>query len=112
MRKISFNPLQTKILNMCLVDDDRVCSYYAKESFSCINLADVVRKQIRIKLAKLLKLDYDFVRDVVVYTEDKWIITKDGKKVKTGIYRIDKRWKGKIAKLLNPNQDEVPKTSL
>ena len=111
MKKVSFTPLQTKILNMCLADDDRVCSFYAKELFGHINLADVFRKQIRIKLSRLLKLDYDFVRDVVIKTEKRLIIKKDGKKVKIGIYRIDGRWKGEIEKLLNPNQDEVQKTS-
>ena len=96
---------------MCLVDDDRACSLYAKELFECINLADVFKKQIRMKLARLLKLDYDFVRDVVTKTEDRWIIKKNGQKRKIGIYRIDNNWKGKIEKLLNPNQDEVQKTS-
>ncbi len=97
---------------MCLVDDDRVCSLYAKELFECINLADVFRKQIRVKLARLLNVNYDEVRDVIAFTEYKWIIKKNGKKARIGTYRINKRWKGKIAKLLKPHQDESQKNIL
>ena len=111
MKKVSFTPLQIKILNMCLADDDRVQSLYAVEEFEHINLADVFRKQIRIKLAQLLNLDYDFVRDVVTKTDRKWIIKKNGKKARIGIYRIANEWKGKINALINPMQDEVKKTS-
>ena len=46
---MKFTPLEKKILNMALNNDDKLCSFYAKELFEHINLADVVRKQIRIK---------------------------------------------------------------
>ena len=104
-RKISFTPLQIKILRMCLTNDDRVCSLYAKELFECINLADVFKKQIRIKLSRLLKIDYDEVRDVIAFTEYKMVIKKNGKKARIGIYRIDSNWKSQIRQLLDSNNE-------
>jgi len=109
--KVAFCPLQIKILKMCLDNDDRVQSFYAKELFECINLADVFRKQIRVKLSRLLKVSYDEVRDVIAFTEYKWIIKKNGKKARIGIYRIDDNWKSRVAKLLNSNRHESQKRS-
>ena len=88
---------------MALNDDDRLCSFNAKEIFEHINLADVIRKQIRIKLSVLLKVDYDYVKDIIFYTEDKKIIKRNGKSATIGIYRLDKNFKGKIRELV---QDE------
>lgn len=98
-----FTPLEKRILTMALNDDDRLCSFYAKEIFEHINLADVIRKQIRIKLSILLKVDYDYVRDIIFYTDDKVITKRNGKKTTIGIYRIDKNFKSKIKELI---QDE------
>lgn len=106
-----FNPIQAKILKMCLANDDRVCSFYSKELFESINLADVFRKGIRIKLSRLLNLDYDFVRDVVTKADKKVIIKSNGKKAKIDIYRIDKNWKDQVRELLVHKRDEVKKTS-
>ena len=107
--------LQTKILNMCLVDDDRVCSYYSREDKSLfgkpINFADVFRKQIRIKLARALEVDFDYLKNEVIITEDRWVLNEDGKKIKIGIYRISSKWKGKINKLINPIQNESQRSN-
>jgi len=92
---------------MALNDDDRLCSFYAKEIFEHINLADVIRKQIRIKLSILLKVDYDYVRDIIFYTDDRVVTKKNGKTATIGIYRIDKNFKAKIRQLMKPKQDEV-----
>lgn len=92
---------------MALNDDDRLCSFYAKEIFEHINLADVVRKQIRIKLSLLLKVDYDYVKEIIFHTEDRIIIKRNGKKATIGIYRLDKNFKAKIRNLM---QDESQKS--
>lgn len=68
---MKITPLEKKILDMALNDDERLCSFYAKELFEHINLADVIRKQIRIKLAIALKVDYDYVKDIIFFTEKK-----------------------------------------
>jgi len=113
MKKVSFTPLQIKILNMCLEDDDRVCSYHSREDKSLfgkpMNFADVFRKQIRVKLSRLLQLDYDYLKKEVITTEDRGILNEEGKKIKIGIYRISSKWKGKINALINPIQDKVQK---
>ena len=102
----SFTPKQIKILKMCLADDDRVCSFYAKEIFDCINFADVYRKQIRMKLARVLSLDFEFVRDVVTKADKRIIIKADGTEIETDIYRIDKRWKSKVRSLLPKDESQ------
>ncbi len=107
MKKSLFTPLETRILNMALIDDDRLCSFYAKELFEHINLADVVRKQIRIKLSILLKVDYVYVKDIVFYTEKRTITKKNGKKTTIGIYRLDTNLKERVRVLLLANQNEV-----
>jgi hypothetical protein len=101
IKNTRFTPLEKRILNMALNDDDRLCSFYAKELFEHINLADVVRKQIRIKLARILNVGYDFVRDVIFFTERKEVIKKNGKIAPTGIYRLDKNFKSRIRSLMN-----------
>ena len=103
MKKSHFTPLEKRILNMALHDDDRLCSFYAKELFEHINLADVIRKQIRLKLAILLQVDYDYVRDIIFYTEKRAITKRNGKEAIIGIYRIDRNFKNKIRSFL---QDE------
>ena len=107
MKKPLFTPLETRILNMALVDDDRLCSFYAKEIFEHINLADVVKKQIREKLSRLLLVDYNYVRDIVFYTENRTITKRNGKKTIIGIYRLDNNFKSKIRELMKPNEDET-----
>jgi len=100
----TFTPLEKKILNMALNDDDKLCSYYAKELFEHINLADVIRKQIRLKLAITLAVTYDYVKDIIFYTEDRVITKRNGKKATIGIYRIDQNFKNKIRSMI---KDEV-----
>ena len=100
----NFTPLEKRILNMALLDDDRLCSFYAKEIFEHINLADVIRKQIRIKLAVILKVDYDYVRDIIFYTKKRTITKRNGKKATIGIYKLDNNFKDKIRVLI---KDEV-----
>ena len=107
MKKKLFTPLETRILNMALVDDDRLCSFYAKELFEHINLADVIRKQIRIKLSILLEVDYDYVKDIVFYTEKRIITKKNGKSATIGIYRLDKNLKKRVSALLGTGQNAV-----
>ena len=107
MDKPLFTPLEVKILNMALYDDDRLCSFNAKELFEHINLADVVKKQIREKISRLLFVDYDYVRDIIFYTEKKTIIKRNGKKATIGIYRLDNNFKDKIKELINAGKDEV-----
>lgn len=104
--RVLFTPIQAKILKMCLADDDRVCSFYSKELFESINLADVFRKGIRIKLSRLLNLDYDFVRDVVTKADKRVIIKSNGKKATIYIYRIDKNWKSRVRELLDSSNEE------
>ena len=107
MKKSLFTPLEKRILNMALVDDDRLCSFNAKELFEHINLADVVKKQIREKLSRLLLVDYAYVRDIIFYTERRVITKRNGKKVPIGIYRLDNNFKTKIRELVvEPKQDE------
>lgn len=107
MEKSLFTPLELKILQMALNDDDRLCSLYAKELFESINLADVVKKRIREKLSILLMVDYDYVRDIIFYTEHHKITKCNGKKANIGIYRLDSDFKDKIRALLKPKIDEV-----
>lgn len=97
---MKFTPLEKKILNMALNDDDKLCSFYAKELFEHINLADVVRKQIRIKLAIALKVEYDYVRDIIFFTEKREVIKRSGKMVLIGIYRLDNNFKSKVRDLI------------
>jgi hypothetical protein len=101
MNNFHFTPLEKRILNMALNDDDRLCSFYAKELFEHINLADIIRKQIRIKLAIALQVDYDYVRDIIFYTDPKEVIKKNGNKATIGIYRLDKNFKTRIKVLMS-----------
>jgi len=98
--KATFSPLAKKILTMALNNDDRLCSFYAKELFEHINLADVVRKEIRLKLSLILSVEYDYVKDIIFYTEKRVIIKNNKKKTTIGIYRIDNRYKKIIRRLL------------
>lgn len=102
MRQSTFTPLEKRILSMALNNDDRLCSFYAKEIFEHINLADVIKKQIREKLSRLLMVDYDYVRDIIFYTETRIVTKRNGKKAPIGIYRIDTNFKSKIRALINP----------
>ena len=106
MKKSLFTPLEKRILNMALVDDDRLCSFNAKEIFEHINLADVIKKQIREKLSRLLIVDYNYVRDIIFYTEKRVITKRNGKKVPIGIYRLDNNFKARIRELMNSCKDE------
>lgn len=106
MKRATFTPLEKRILNMALLDDDRLCSFYAKEIFEHINLADVIRKQIRIKLAVTLKVDYEYVRNIVFYTERRTIIKRNGKQATIGIYRLDNNFKSKIRELVKDKRQE------
>lgn len=101
---MKITPLEKKILDMALNDDERLCSFYAKELFEHINLADVIRKQIRIKLAIALKVDYDYVKDIIFFTEKKEVLKQNGKLATIGIYRIDNNFKSKIKELVNTNK--------
>lgn len=85
---------------MALNNDDKLCSFYAKELFEHINLADVIRKQIRIKLAIALKVEYDYVRDIIFFTEKREIIKRSGKTALIGIYRLDSNFKVKVRDLI------------
>jgi len=105
MKKTNFTPLEKRILNMALLDDDRLCSFYAKELFEHINLADIIKKQIRMKLAVILKVDYEYVRDIIFYTHKRIITKSNGKKVLIGIYRLDKNFKAKIKKLIEDKNE-------
>jgi len=100
MKKEFFTPLEQQIITMAINDDDRLCSFYAKELFEHINLADVVKKQIREKLSTLLMVDYDYVRDIIFYTEKREITKRNGKKAIIGIYRLDNNFKAKMRTLL------------
>ena len=91
---------------MALAEDDRLCSFNAQELFEHINLADVVKKQIREKLSRLLLVDYDYVRDIIFYTENRTITKRNGKKTTIGIYRLDNNFKAKIRELIKPNTGE------
>jgi len=102
----TFTPLEKKILNMALNDDDRLCSFYAKEIFEHINLADVIKKQIRLKLAILFAVTYDYVKEIIFYTEDRVITKRNGKKATSGIYRIDQNFKKKIRSMLDDEGQE------
>ncbi|DAB39954.1 MAG TPA: hypothetical protein CFH81_06985 [Sulfurovum sp. UBA12169] len=107
MKNINFTPLEKRILSMALNDDNRLCSFYSKEIFEHINLADVIRKRIRIKLSILLRVDYDYVKDIIFYTETKEVTKRNGKKVSIGIYRLDKNFKAKVRALMKPYTYEV-----
>ncbi|HIP20068.1 MAG TPA: hypothetical protein EYG70_02965 [Sulfurimonas sp.] len=106
MKKALFTPLEKRILNMALVNDDRLCSVNAQDIFEHINLADIIRKQIRIKLSMLLEVDYDYVKDIIFYTQRKIITKKSGKKTPIGIYRLNENFKIKIRELMS-SQYEV-----
>lgn len=104
---MKFTPLEKKILNMALNDDDRLCSYNAIKLFEHINLADVVRKQIRIKLAVALKAEYEHIRDFIFFTEKKEVKKQNGKVASIGIYRLDNNFKSKVRNLIKEDKTVI-----
>lgn len=106
MRKALFTPLEQKILQMAINDDERVCSLYGQALFEHINFADVIMN-MRERLSTLLAVDYNYVRDTILYTEKRIIAKRNGEKTRVGVYRLDNDYKAKIRVLLEYNQDEV-----
>ena len=101
MEKPLLTPTETKILKMCLVDDDRVQQHHAY-MFNCHYLPDIIQ-HLRKKLKKHFNITHDEVKDNL-YTEYKTVIKENGKKAKIGIFRLTNTWKHEVSKWL---KDEV-----
>jgi len=101
MKKPLLTATETKILKMCLVDDDRVQQHHAY-MFNCHYLPDLIQH-----LRKKLKRHFDITHDEVkanLYTEPRTVIKENGKKAKIGIFRLTKEWKHEVKKWF---EDEV-----
>lgn len=103
MKKPLFTPTETKILKMCLVDDDRVQQHHAY-LFNCHNLADVVQ-HLRRKLRRHFNVSHHVVKDNLK-TDYRPIVKKDGKKTRIGIYRLSQEWKNEVSQWLQYEAQE------
>lgn len=103
MKKPLLTPVETKILKMCLVDDDRVQQHHAY-MFNCHYLPDIIQH-----LRKKFKRHFDTSHDTVkanLYTEYKTVIKENGKKAKIGIFRLTNEWKKEVRKWLEDEEKE------
>ena len=94
MKKPLFTPIETKILKMCMVDDDRVQQHHAY-MFNCHYLPDIIQN-LRKKLKRYFDVSHDVVKDNL-YTESRTVIKENGKKAKIGIYRFSQEWKKEVS---------------
>ena len=101
MKKPLLTLTETKILKMCLVDDDRVQQHHAY-MFNCHYLPDIIQ-HLRKKLKRHFDITHDEVKDYL-YTEYKTVIKENGKKAKIGIFRLTPEWKKEVSLWL---EDEV-----
>jgi hypothetical protein len=101
MKKPLLTPTETKILKMCLVDDDRVQQHHAY-MFNCHYLPDIIQ-HLRKKLKKHFGITHEDVKNNL-YTEYRTVIKENGKKAKVGIFRLTPAWKKDVALWL---EDEV-----
>jgi len=93
-----FNEIEIKILELSLINDDRVQQHNAKEIFGCHYLPDIVQ-HLRPKLGKYFKTN----GTNVLFTEYHTITKSDEKVSRIGIYRINELYKPQIKKLLELN---------
>lgn len=100
---IDFTPVELKILNMALVDDNRVQTHYSLTLFNSHYLPTVVQ-YLRDKLVKHFN---EITRDAVLFTERHRVIRKDGAKVNIGIYRINPIYKSGIKDLVDTINNEA-----
>jgi len=93
MNKPLLTATETKILKMCLVDDDRVQQHHAY-MFNCHYLPDIIQ-QLRKKLKKHFGTTHE---DVInnLYTEHRIVIKENGKKARIGIFRLSEAWKREV----------------
>lgn len=104
MKSIKINDTEKKVLNLALIDDDRVQTHYSKELFNCHYLPDIIQ-HIRRKLEKYFDVDDGME---VLATESHTVTKIDGTKTRIGIYRIIPSYKPKIRELLvTLKQDEA-----
>lgn len=101
-----FTPTEIKILNMCLIDDDRVQQHHAY-MFNCHYLPDLIQ-HLRKKLQKHFDVSWDTTMDNL-YTERKTVIKVNGKKAKIGIFRLTQNWKKEVRKLLQEDAGDMEK---
>jgi len=101
MKKPLFTQTETKILKMCLVDDDRVQQHHAY-MFNCHYLPDIIQ-HLRKKLKKHFNTSHADVKNNL-YTEYKTVIKENGKKAKIGIFRLSLVYKKVVVLWL---EDEV-----
>ena len=94
MKKIIFTPTESKILKMCLNDDDRVQQHHAY-MFNCHYLPDLIQ-HLRKKLKRHFDISYDEAKENL-YTEYKTVIKENGKKAKIGIFRLTPKWKKEVS---------------
>lgn len=101
MKKPLLTPTETKILKMCLVDDDRVQQHHAY-MFNCHYLPDIIQ-HLRKKLKRHFNTTHEDVKNNF-YTEYRTVIKENGKKAKIGIFRLSQVWKKVVILWL---EDEV-----
>ncbi len=101
MEKPLLTPTETKILKMCLVDDDRVQQHHAY-MFNCHYLPDIIQ-HLRKKLKKHFDITHDEAKENL-YTDYRVVIKENKKKAKIGIFRLTTEWKHEVRKWL---KDEV-----
>ena len=89
--KVSFTDKELKILERCLVNDDRVQQHY-HHLFHCHYLPDIIQH-----LRK--KLDKQFGNEIIK-TEFHKVLKIDNTTTNIGIYRISNEWKPIIKKML------------
>ena len=102
MKTILFSEVETKILEMALVDDDRLQQHHAY-IFNCHYLPDLIQH-----IRKKLKKHFDVSKEVVknnFYTEPRIVLKINGKKAKIGIFRLTPEWKEKVKILLQSQAD-------
>ena len=104
MSNPNFTQTEIKILEMCLVDDDRVQQHHAY-MFNCHYLPDLVQ-HLRKKLQKYFDVSWDVTMDNL-HTERKTIIKVNGKKAKIGIFRLTQNWKKEVKQLLEDERGNM-----
>ena len=103
MKKLHLCSIDIKVLEMALLDDDRVQNHYSQQVFNCHYLSDYISK-LRIKLGTHFK-DDGFN---IIQTETHLVTKIDGKKVPIGIYRLAQSYKTKIKKVLKNHPNHNP----
>ena len=100
-KNIKFNEIEKKILELALLDDDRLQQLYSNELFGCNYLPDHVQ-HLRPKLEKI----FDEDGMTIFPTEYHMVERTDGKNTRFGIYRINENYKAKIQNLLKEYNSE------